>query len=211
MRLLKKYFWCIFLFFLILCLLYPFYINQNQQLHERDMQLSKLNELLAVEKIYNSTYETNRDFEIFLNGKIIPFDSKVLGEKNEEIILKEMVKNNAIVLRYSELHCNACVDTMIHNLINVSKEMDNGNIILLVTSQDTKYITLLKKRKHIVFPIYRLTNEMDELLKDIDIPYYFVIQKNDKNMRINSVFVPLKENQELTYKYLNHVIQDYFK
>ncbi|MCL2651070.1 MAG: hypothetical protein FWD60_08625 [Candidatus Azobacteroides sp.] len=170
-----------------------------------------MQELLMSEKIYNSVNKTSRDFEIFLNGKVIPLNSKVIGEKDDEIFLKDIVKNNAIVLRYSDLHCNICIDTMINNLINVSNDIGNENIILLITSQDTNYIPLLTKRKRVSFLIYKLTDELDKLFTDIDLPYYLMIEKSNTNMRINSVFVPLKENQHLTHRYLQNIIREYFR
>jgi hypothetical protein len=175
------------------------------------MQLKDVNNLLIVEKMYNSVYKTNRDFEVFFNGKIIPNDSKVVEAKGNMVFLKDIIEENTLILRYSDLNCNTCIDTMINNLFSISSFTGNINIIMLVTSQDTNYISLLKKGKNISFPIYKLSAELDKLFTDINLPYFFIIEKSITSIRINSTFVPLKEDQDLTHNYLQNVVQQYFR
>jgi hypothetical protein len=173
-----------------------------------NIQLSKVKEQLFLESLHNSTAKTCREFEIFFNGKTIPLNSKVIGERDSIIYLKDIIYDNSIILRYSELHCNTCVDIMIENLINYSNYIGNKNIILLSTSTTSNYIRQFKKFKNIEFMIYELTYGLEDLFIDIEIPYFFVIEKS--TMRVNSAFIPQKEYPELIDKYLENIIKEYF-
>lgn len=202
-----KYVKYIFIFFLILSAVYSFYLRKQVKILNE--QLLNLTEMLVAEKMYNSVNKNNREFETSYNGKLIPFDSKVLDEDNSTILLRNIIDRYSLVLRFSDLHCNVCIDTIVNSLIKMSNDTKNINIILLVTSTDYRYISQFKKRHQIKFPVYRLPEELDNFFTDIDVPYFFVIEKF--SMRINSTFVPLKENMDLTDIYFSNIIQTYFK
>jgi hypothetical protein len=172
------------------------------------VELSNAQKILVSERIYNTTCKTCREFEVFFNGKKIPLNSMVADDKNNMIYLKDIIKSNSIIFRFSELHCNTCIDFMIENLIKDSIFIGIENIVLLSSSTSPNYVYHFKKAKGIKFPMYKLTPNLEELFMDIDIPYCFVIEKSA--MRINSVFVPQKENPELTNKYLQNLIKEYF-
>jgi hypothetical protein len=172
-----------------------------------NVQLSKMKEALISERLYSSTNKSCREFEISFNGKKIPPNARVIGEK-DSIYLKDIIHDNSIVLRYSESHCNTCINTMIENLNKFSNYIESKNIILLSTSVSPNYISQIRKVKNIKFSIYELPPDLENLFKDIDIPYYFVIEKC--SMRVNSAFVPQKEYPELIDAYLKNVIKEYF-
>jgi hypothetical protein len=85
-----KYVKYIFIFFLILSAVYSFYLRKQVKILNE--QLLNLTEMLVAEKMYNSVNKNNREFETSYNGKLIPFDSKVLDEDNSTILLRNIIQ-----------------------------------------------------------------------------------------------------------------------
>ena len=182
---------------------------QNKRCKDITTKLSTTEELFASERYFSFSTKTSREFEIFFNGEELPLSTQVIGKRDSVKYLNDIIKDATVVLRYSEFHCNTCIDTMINNLIELSNKIGDKHILLLVSSTSTTYINLFSKSKKLSFKIYRLSPDLEKRLPDINIPYYFVIEKS--NMRINSAFVPLKENNKLTKKYMEKIKEHYFK
>ena len=183
--------------------------RQKKQTENINIQLSKVKEQLFSERLYNSTIKTCREFEMFFNGKNISLNSTIIGEKDSIIYLKDVVYDNSIILRYSELHCNTCVNAMIEKLTQYSNYIGSKNIVLLLTSATPNYIRQLKKLKKNKFSVYNLTQNLENLFNDVEFPYFFIIEKS--TMRINSAFIPQKEYPELIDKYFENIIKEYFE
>jgi len=178
----------------------------------KDLLLS--NESLAVfiknnasEKALLELYKADKEIEMKLNGKEIPLNSQLVNGK-DTIYLSDIIDSDKLIFRYSELHCNTCIDAQIDALKANIDLFNKNDVIILTKSTNRQYITQFKKFNKIEFPIYELTDSLEVIIPDIDLPYYFIIEK--KTTRINSAFVPHKEISDITEKYLNLVKEKYW-
>ena len=103
----------IFLYALIIigCGIYFYY-----EIHKRDNFINDLlNELKenSYKLIGLETFNQNRNYEIEYNGKYYSDSCKVISITGEKCFLTDLIRGNKLVLRYSELNCNTCIDEQI--------------------------------------------------------------------------------------------------
>lgn len=122
--------------------------------------------------------------------------------------MSDIITGTKLVLRYSELNCNTCIDEQINNLNKISQNLGIENIILLTSYEHYTYMQKFKKVNKIKFAIYKIQDELEKDLEDIGLPYYFVL--NNSNFRINNTYIGMKEIPELTTTYLKHIKDIYF-
>ena len=131
--------------------------------------------------------------EILLNGNEISRDWEITNLQGGRETLSDIMSDNTLVLRYSEMHCDVCIDSIVSKL----------NIY-----QDSIGLQKFKRVNNIHFDIYGISNALDSVLVDIGMPYLFVYSFVDE--RINNVFVPQKENVKFTYEYLHSILLKYY-
>lgn len=136
----------------------------------------------------------------FENMQINPnlFVSTITGEK---ILLRELPRENTIFLRFTETHCNACIDQQIDIINNITK-CNKNRIIVLAGYRMHKTLSILKKTYNIQCQIYSLYGENGFGLDHVSAPYYFSI---DKNFNIRNAFVALTKYPQNTIDYLDAV------
>ncbi|MFV0420292.1 MAG: hypothetical protein ACK5KT_16400 [Dysgonomonas sp.] len=196
----------VFLFILVLTIIHLYIQNNNQKLINE--QLQEISEDLISEKISLTVHKINREYELLFNGRELSDKLALLDDKNQAVLLKDIVEKKKLIFRYSELHCNTCIDTEISNLKQLADSIGNENIIVFVTPVNQKYIIQFKKLNNIKFAIYKLSEDMEAQIPDIGLPYYFVLESD--NFRLNASFVPQKEISELTNRYFNDIRSKYF-
>lgn len=113
--------------------------------------------------------------------------------------------DNMLILRYSEMNCDVCVDSLISKLNLYMDSVGIENIALFTTSQNKGYIRRFKKVNKIKFDIYDIGLKLDSVLTDIGVPYFFVLSRN---RRVNNMFVPQSEYIDLTDKYLHSILYE---
>lgn len=148
-----------------------------------------------------------RAYEIFLNGTSINADASVLDIYGCKKNISKIVTDNMLILRYSEMNCDVCVDSLISKLDLYMDSVGIENIALFTTSQNKGYIRRFKKVNKIKFDIYDIGLKLDSVLTDIGVPYFFVLSRN---RRVNNMFVPQSEYIDLTDKYLHSIYMKYW-
>lgn len=149
-----------------------------------------------------------RSNEIYLNGSEVPLSLEVTNLEGYRKKLSEIIINNTLILRYSEMHCDVCLDSVISKLNIYQDSIGLQNIMLFTNTENLNYIKRFKRVNNIHFNIYSINNKLDSVLLDIGMPYLFVYSFDSK--RINNVFVPQKENVKLTHEYLQSIYLKYF-
>ena len=122
--------------------------------------------------------------------------------------ISEVISDNTLILRYSEMHCEVCVDSIVKRLNVYKDSIGLQNIVLLTTSQNFGYMRRFKKINRIPFGIYNIDEALDSVLVDIGMPYLFVYSTLSK--RINNMFIPQKEDPQLTDEYLHSILMKYY-
>lgn len=187
----------------IFCLAVQYYhvINNHKKIIDR------LNDYSDKSLIFSSI-KNNRVHEQEINGTKLNGETIIYDSKNNAHKLTDVITDNVLILRYSETHCSSCIEQQIDILKKCNDSLSISNVILLGTHQD--FIQMRRYLKHFQIPYqtYLITEELSAKIKDIGAPYYFIL--NEKYLRINNTFVPLKEFSTATFKYLHDVKQKYF-
>ncbi|WP_203257009.1 hypothetical protein [Hyunsoonleella ulvae] len=134
----------------------------------------------------------------------------VVNEKRDTLRIKDLVINNKLILRFSELHCDACV---IKEFENLKSAIDNkifklDDIIILTYYQNPRYLNLFKRLNKLhEFEVYNLIeNKIGNFkLDEMSIPFFFIL---DQNLMVKKTFIPLRTNDSRTNKYLKKIAPD---
>ena len=146
--------------------------------------------------------------EILLSGNKMSHDLEITSIQGNRKKLSDIMSNNTLVLRYSEMHCDVCIDSIVSKLSIYRDSIGLQNIILFTSTENVNYIQRFKRVNNIHFNIYSISNGLDSVLVDIGMPYLFVYSFADE--RINNVFIPQKENAEFVREYLHSILRKYY-
>jgi len=105
-----------------------------------------------------------------------------------------------LVMRYSYIHCNACVDSIMMILNNFSKQTGIKPLILSQYANRRDYINFVRVNQ-IKQPIYCVEDTLC-IADNLDVPYLFVL---DSDMKCNNFFIPRKEYTKGAKMYLNSI------
>lgn len=170
---------------------------------EEVMQLRKENEEHA-----GSFKQENelRKFEIATNGKRINKSFKIFNHDGE-INFDEVVTNDKLVFFLSESSCDMCTDSEISNLEKFYDAIGKDNIIILIESDNNRFVTYYRENKFKKYTCYRVKHHAQST--GTIQPFFFILEK--ESLRINSTFMPQKEKPQHTEFYLMQVIDNYFR
>lgn len=148
------------------------------------------------------TLITSIEYSYNSNGKRILPDLMVQNENADSISFRSLIGNKTIlVFRYSEIHCQVCVDTEISLLKEMSDIIGIDNIIVLSYYDSFRNMAAFKRINELSLPVLNLL-DLGLDIEDINVPYYFVI---DSSLIIKDVMIPNKYYPEVTKSYLNYV------
>lgn len=105
-----------------------------------------------------------------------------------------------LVMRYSYIHCNACVDSIMVILNDFSKQTGIKPLILSQYANRRDYINFVRVNQ-IKQPIYCVEDTLC-IADNLDVPYLFVL---DSDMKCNNFFIPRKEYTKGAKMYLNSI------
>ncbi|MBD9091076.1 MAG: hypothetical protein EGQ20_00875 [Bacteroides oleiciplenus] len=181
---------------------------QSRKIGEFRLFLKELKQKSDVQMGRIETLKEYRFNEVILNGTNMHADFSVVDIWENKKKMSEVISDNTLILRYSEMHCEVCVDSIVKKLNVYKDSIGLQNIVLLTTSQNFGYMRRFKKINSIPFGIYNMDEALDSVLVDIGMPYLFVYSTLSK--RINNVFVPQKEAPQLTDEYLHSILMKYY-
>jgi hypothetical protein len=129
---------------------------------------------------------------------------------NNMIPLQDFFRNGRskiLVCRFSDLHCETCIDYSIRMLLQWVDSIGKDKILFLGAYRNNKIFNRQK-------PLYGIdaletvnTIALHIPAEDLGYPYYFVL---DSTLRISNVFIPDKGVPNVTNKYLELVKEKYF-
>ena len=169
--------------------------------------LTELNKEVLEKQSNLKTHKENRIYEIDFTGKHLSENLILFNESGDSKTISQIISGDMLIFRYSELNCGICIEEQINNLNQCPESMKN-KILLFTTYETHEYMLRFKRANKISFPIFNLSKKSNNELEDIGLPYLFVL--SECNMRINNMFVPLKEIPQLTEFYLKEIEKKYF-
>lgn len=106
-----------------------------------------------------------------------------------------------LVFRYSFIHCNACVDTIMKLVNKFANEVGADKVVIIAQYANKRDYKNFVRINQIKTSIYHL---QDSLCKadELSIPYLFVLEDN---MTVSNFFMPRKEYPKITEQYLQSI------
>lgn len=173
---------------------------QNYVLRLRERDSIKINDRKVELKI--------RRYELENSGKKLPSHLDALDVNGNKVSLSQIINSDKLILRYSELNCNTCVSKQLDILNSYIDSIGDKNVILLTNYDNNIYMKQFKKVAKIKFAIYNVGSELNELIPDIERPYFFILEQS---LRINNMYIPQMDEEELTKAYLHCIAKSYFE
>lgn len=149
----------------------------------------------------------DRNHELSFNGRKVDKNRMLADINNKTVRLSDIINSPKLILRYSEMNCDVCIETQIRNLNRLADSVGAGQIVLFLTYRDSKYVKRFMDTHRVKFAVYKLDDELASILTDIEMPYYFVLTPGEE--RVQCMFIPHKENPELTKSYLSQIKQKF--
>jgi hypothetical protein len=116
---------------------------------------------------------------------------------------------NKIILRFTELNCEVCVDNTIKKLKELADKIGYSNIVIFASYKRPIYYQEWKKVNDINFKTYNISRDSGLNLESeaVDRPYIFYV---DHNCQVRNIFFPFKEDNERSTIYLNELARKYY-
>lgn len=135
----------------------------------------------------------------FLNNNIALLDNiELVNSKGEKVLLKDIVKGEALVIRYSAYSCNDCISFVNENILNNIKYKEN--ILLMISNIPIRDLHVIRKQFGLVDAYH--VDSLPLPFDDEQIPYFFILNNDYLS---SSFFIPRKEMPEQTKIYLEFV------
>jgi len=143
-------------------------------------------------------YQKNiMNFQLFSEGTRLDPSLSLKSEKSDSQLLHNVLDRTKLVLRYSELNCQTCVDAMLTQLLN-NEKFNTSNCILLAYYRNPAYLYQFMRINRLQLPVYSIKST--GLLPDtLNIPYFYLL---DKDLRVSNVFIPEEGDTAAVADYL---------
>jgi hypothetical protein len=134
-------------------------------------------------------------------------DSLRVTDKDNNTIKIENILNGTkkLIVRYSYLNCNSCVDTVIKYATNFAQKNGNKKISVFADYTNTRDFYLFLRLNKNNLDIFRTAGHVSKI-DERNVPYMFVL---NEDMTISHLFIPHKEYPHLINWYFE-VIEKYF-
>ena len=138
--------------------------------------------------------------QTYMNGRSVDPNIGVRTNEGESFPLVELLDRKKLFIRYSDIHCNSCVDTMLTYVSRFAERIGDENVVILSRYQSHRdYVNFLRINR-IHMSIYNLTDTLCEADR-LDVPYMFINEDN----YINNFFIFRKESPHDLLAYLEMV------
>lgn len=166
---------------------FKFFVSENMKLIKNYNTAKEEIKSLNMSLKYSYIYE---DFALNKNIKIIDINNKVKTLKDIENQLPLMV------LYYSRLSCNICVDSVINTIKNAKVEGGNFNFIIIASTSRIEDAIRVSRINEV--PVYVCDFSLNELI--LNKSYLFVM---DKRFCIRNLFYIKDSNMNTLNVYIN--------
>lgn len=160
----------------------------------------QIKDLKAKENL--TAVERNRNFittYTYSNRKLSP-TIKVYRGKNEEFLLKDLIDSKKLIYRISDNTCEICYDDVLNLFTNYSEVVNNENLIIIVPLDRIRELKVYLEQQNSDIPFYGIKKGELGLEVDKYYPFLFLLEKD---MDVEHVFVPSKNEIQTTKDYLD--------
>lgn len=209
---LKRLFISIFTITLLVSLALNIYSFTNGHKHESHISGQLRAEIDSLR--YLSTLERNyavwpvSDNDKMLNAKLT-FHSDSTGKFDLPGFLTRAVTSPKLVVRYSDVNCNTCVDSLFTSLAEFSDRIGEQNVIIMASYHNRRDLFVWKRLNNIRYNVFQVPHDQMGLeIERKNIPFVFILLPGKG--AVHQIFLPMKENTERTRVYLEYISRRFF-
>lgn len=183
------------------------------RLQSSSAETSQLQARIDRHRIDSANYEEERRANTYgvrfqgleANSGVLFDDPKISMEQ-----FLQQQQSPKLVLRFSHLSCDVCIDTALHILKRAETGFHEEDVTLMLTYNNVQDLRQFERVNQVRFPSVLIPaihplSPADEL----NLPYFFVLLPGNRNLR--HIFFPVKENPARTREYLRVIREKYFK
>lgn len=159
------------------------------------------NQAVTSLKALYSIQKTLMQFQLYTEGSELKPQIEVANEKGDTLTIGDLISKPVLVLRYSELNCQSCVDDLLTQIKEIGS-FNTTNTLLLAYYREPAYLYQFKRMNQLELPVYSL--QKTGLPPDtLNLPYFFLM--NNK-LQISNVFIPEEGDMASVKEYLHFAI-----
>lgn len=153
----------------------------------------------------SSIYPKNLYIQYSMEGKSLRDSTFITDINGNSKQLKDVIDSHRLVLRFSDINCNTCVEQEINNLRKFFSSPKNKSIMILATYRSMADLLKFKRINAIEFELYTISeNQLPLLGEQISAPYMFVI---DESLQVKFPFIPSKEFPDCSLSYYKALLE----
>jgi hypothetical protein len=191
-------------FIFILLILDSYLLWKNRIIKTEQLQKDFLIEYLSKR---NEQFENKLKIEIQSEFTKISPDQELIDFNEDTLSIESLFSHPVLIFRYSALQCNSCIDlekSLIDSLFKQNSQIEPYISYFVFYSNRREYIADIRESKNNI-PYFQVPdNSLGLQIDKYNMPYYFVL---NQGLSISDVFIPEKENLELSKIYLENVIK----
>jgi|SRR5690554_3616021 len=142
---------------------------------------------------------TFRDFETRSNGFKIDKHVTVVNMEGEIIPIREFIKGNVRILKFSESNCTDCMKQSFERVLDMMDAELPDNLILLGEFSNLREVRIFSQMFKLNWPVYYLSSSLELPIDVIDEPYFFEV---DENLTCSNFQIAAGESTKLVKSYL---------
>ncbi|MFB2120743.1 hypothetical protein [Parapedobacter sp. 2B3] len=136
----------------------------------------------------------------------------LIKKEGKEIKLSDIILANdsvRLIFRYADIHCNVCIDSVLVGIKKIAEEIGGNNIKLFASYKNERDLWVWQRLNNIRFEVFEIPeHSLITNLDKMNTPYLFILLPG--RYKAYDIFVPKKENQMATLKYLEFIQKKYF-
>jgi hypothetical protein len=149
-----------------------------------------------------------RSVEILLNGKKLPAELALSDGKGNEIAWDSVLDGDKLALYFPEGSCDDCVNAALARVEARIDAIGRDRVVILINATSRRYVAQYKANARSSIPVFEARPRREGLFP-VFAPCYLVIER--ATARVNSAYIPRRENPEGMDRYVEKVIEDYFQ
>lgn len=170
-----------------------------------NIQLRNVEKELKEKEYILSDFEKKRNLELATNRIIL--DSIPVTYENRIQNLFNLIDTNKLILFVSDKHCEICIEAQLECILK-NKNSNPDNIIILLQTFSNRNVEIFKRKNNLKYTVLGSDEGIYKFLPDLYEPYFFIL--NIPTKRIQSMFIPDKNDPNTTQVYLNSINSKYF-
>lgn len=190
---------------LIMINIYSFELKRKNQI-----QASVINKMSEDYNLKNELFNNTLGLQFESDNSMLNTDLYVHSISDDSVLLKDILgQEPIIVFCFNELGCKVCAEIEMSNLKELAKEIGINNIIILASYKNIRDLAVMLRINQIKFPFYNLNHKrLGVRAEDYNTPFIFI---SLGDMSGKFVFIPRKENPDMSFIYYNIIKEKFFK